>query len=209
MASNIQQLRSGTSSKRPIPSGLALGQLAVNYHEDDPAIYIRDDQGDLVKIAPAFIGSTAPNTNPVTVNAGSFVVGTAYQILTTTDGGAATDFTLIGAANNTVGTTFVATGAGTGTGTASSFQGNAVGEIWLNTQTSPPKLQIYSGSAWLDAGGAGAVGAGGDQIFLEVDQTLSTSYSVTSGKNAITAGPLTIAASQTLTIPSGSNLVIV
>ena len=205
MASNIQQLRSGTSSKRPIPSGLALGQLAVNYHEDDPAIYIRDDQGDLVKIAPAFIGSTAPNTTPVSVTAGSFVVGTAYQILVPGN----TDFTAIGAANNNAGTSFVATGAGTGTGTASSFQGNAVGEIWLNTQTSPPKLQIYNGSAWLDAGGAGAVGAGGDQIFLEVDQTLSASYSITSGKNALTAGPLEVATGQTLTIPSGSNLVIV
>ena len=55
----------------------------------------------------------------------------------------------------------------------------------------------------------GAVGAGGDQIFLEVDQTLSSSYSVTAGKNALTAGPLEIATGQTLTIPSGSNLVIV
>jgi len=206
MASNIQQLRSGTSSKRPIPSSLANGQLAVQYHQDDPAIYIKDASGDLVKIAPAFIGSTAPNTNPVVVNAGSFVVGAPIQILTLGD----TDFTAIGAsATPDVGEVFTPTGAGSGTGTASSFQGNAVGEIWLNTTTTPPKLQIYNGSAWLDAGGAGAVGAGGDQIFLEVDQTLSTSYSVSSGKNALTAGPLTIAASQTLTIPSGSNLAIV
>ena len=157
MASNIQQLRSGTSSKRPDPANLSLGTLAVNYNESDPGIYIRDDQGALVKIAPAFIGATAPNNSP-------------------------------------------ATGGSTG---------NAVGEIWLNTTTTPPKLQIYSGSAWLDAGGAGAVGAGGNQIFLEVDQTLSASYSITSGKNALTAGPLTVATGQTLTIPSGSNLVIV
>ena len=205
MASNIQQLRSGTSSKRPIPSSLATGQLAVNYNDDDPAIYIRDHLGDLVKIAPAFIGTTAPNATPVSVTAGSFVVGTAYQILVPGN----TDFTAIGAANNNAGTSFVATGAGSGTGTASSFQGNAVGEIWLNTTTTPPKLQIYNGSAWLDAGGAGAVGAGGDQIFLEVDQTLSTSYSISSGKNAMTAGPLEVASGQTLTIPTGSNLVIV
>jgi len=206
MASNIQQLRSGTSSKRPIPSSLANGQLAVQYHQSDPAIYIKDASGDLVKIAPAFIGSTAPNTNPVVVNAGSFVVGVPIQILTLGD----TDFTAIGAsATPAVGEVFTPTGAGSGTGTASSFQGNAVGEIWLNTTTTPPKLQIYNGSAWLDAGGAGAVGAGGDQIFLEVDQTLSTSYSVSSGKNALTAGPLTVASGQTLTIPSGSNLVIV
>jgi hypothetical protein len=205
MTANIQQLRSGTASKRPIPTSLGLGVLAVNYNDADPAIYIRDDNGDLVKIAPAFIGATQPNNTPVTVTAGSFVVGTAYQILVPGN----TDYTLIGAADSAAGTIFTATGAGTGTGTASSFQGNAVGEIWLNTTTTPPKLQIYNGSAWLDAGGAGAVGAGGDQIFLEVDQTLSTSYSVSAGKNALTAGPLEIASGQTLTIPSGGNLVIV
>ena len=205
MASNIQQLRSGTSSKRAIPTSLALGQLAVNYHEDDPAIYIRDDQGDLVKIAPAFIGATQPNNTPVTVTAGSFVVGTAYQILVPGN----TDYTLIGAADSAAGTIFTATGAGVGTGTASSFQGNSVGEIWLDQTTSPPQLKIYDGSAWLEAGGAGATGSGGNQIFLEVDQTVSASYSITAGKNALTAGPLTIAASQTLTVPAGSNPVIV
>nr|WP_295785140.1 PilC/PilY family type IV pilus protein [Rhodoferax sp.] len=46
--------------------------------------------------------------------AGSFVVGYTYTILTS----GTTNFTLIGAANNNVGTTFVATGVGSGTGTA-------------------------------------------------------------------------------------------
>ena len=49
-----------------------------------------------------------------TVNAGSFVVGTTYTILTVGN----TNFVSIGAASNTVGVVFVATGAGTGTGTA-------------------------------------------------------------------------------------------
>lgn len=205
MPANIKQLRSGTASKRPIPTSLPHGVLAVNYNDADPAIYVQDNSGDLVKIAPAFIGSTAPNTTPVSVTAGSFVEGTAYQILVPGD----TDFTLIGAADSAAGTIFTATGAGVGTGTASSFQGNSVGEIWLDQTTSPPQLKIYDGSAWLEAGGAGATGSGGNQIFLEVDQTVSASYSITSGKNALTAGPLTIAASQTLTVPAGSNLVIV
>jgi hypothetical protein len=49
-----------------------------------------------------------------TVTAGSFVVGKIYRIASV----GTTDFTLIGATNNTVGTHFVATGVGTGTGTA-------------------------------------------------------------------------------------------
>ena len=49
-------------------------------------------------------------------NAGNFAIGATYTI---TFAGT-TDFTLIGAANNNVGTTFVATGIGSGTGTANS-----------------------------------------------------------------------------------------
>jgi hypothetical protein len=49
-----------------------------------------------------------------TVNAGSFVTGDYYQIRVV----GTTDFTLVGAASNTVGLRFEATGAGTGTGVA-------------------------------------------------------------------------------------------
>lgn len=52
--------------------------------------------------------------NRKTVTAGSFVIGAEYQILTV----GTTDFTLIGASENTVGVNFIATGVGTGTGTA-------------------------------------------------------------------------------------------
>ena len=48
------------------------------------------------------------------VTAGSFVAGKIYRIASV----GTTNFTLIGAVNNTVGTHFIATGAGTGTGTA-------------------------------------------------------------------------------------------
>lgn len=50
-----------------------------------------------------------------TVTAGSFVSGTTYKIQSV----GTTDFTAIGSANNNVGTSFEATGAGSGTGTAS------------------------------------------------------------------------------------------
>lgn len=49
-----------------------------------------------------------------TVTAGSFVTGDYYQIRSV----GTTDFTLVGAPNNNVGTRFEATGAGTGTGVA-------------------------------------------------------------------------------------------
>ena len=49
-----------------------------------------------------------------TITAGSFVIGRGYKILTV----GTTDYTLIGSADNVIGTKFVATGVGTGTGTA-------------------------------------------------------------------------------------------
>ena len=49
--------------------------------------------------------------------AGAFVVGKTYTIVSV----GSTNFTLIGAASNTVGVVFTATGVGTGTGTASNI----------------------------------------------------------------------------------------
>jgi hypothetical protein len=57
---------------------------------------------------------TGKYSEVVTYTAGTFQVGVNYTI----ESVGTTDFTLIGAANNNVGTTFTATGAGTGTGTA-------------------------------------------------------------------------------------------
>ncbi len=58
-----------------------------------------------------------------TFTAGSFIVGATYQIVTT----GTTSFTAIGAANNNVGTTFVATGPGSGSGTAVATAGTLNG----------------------------------------------------------------------------------
>jgi len=55
---------------------------------------------------------------PTVVTAGSFVTGVEYEIVTV----GTTDYTLIGAASNTVGVKFVATGAGAGTGTAKTVE---------------------------------------------------------------------------------------
>ncbi len=51
---------------------------------------------------------------------------------------------------------------------------------------------------------AGATGGGSDRIFWENDQTVTTNYTVTNGKNALTAGPITVAAGVTVTVPAGS-----
>lgn len=52
-------------------------------------------------------------------------------------------------------------------------------------------------------------GGGSDQIFWENDTIITTSYEVTTGKNAMTAGNVTINSGVTVTIPSGSRWVVV
>lgn len=53
-------------------------------------------------------------------------------------------------------------------------------------------------------GGGGAAGGGSDQIFFENDQTVTTSYTIPTGKNAGTFGPVSINSGVTVTIPTGS-----
>jgi len=62
--------------------------------------------------------------------------------------------------------------------------------------------------SWAAAGG-GATGGGSDKVFFENDQTVTTNYTITAGKNAMSAGPITINSGVTVTVPSGSNWVIV
>ena len=72
-------------------------------------------------------------------------------------------------------------------------------------------VKYNASSATIDIAisGGGAVGTGTDQIFYESDQTVTQSYSISAGKNAMAAGPLAVASGQTITIPSGSELTIV
>lgn len=53
------------------------------------------------------------------------------------------------------------------------------------------------------------VGGASDLIFYENGQTVTSSYSITTGNNAMTAGPVTVNSGATVTIPSGSTWTIV
>ena len=60
------------------------------------------------------------------------------------------------------------------------------------------------------AGSAGgATGAGTDAVFFLNNQAVTASYSIPSTKNAMTAGPITVNAGVTVTIPSGSTWTVV
>ena len=52
-------------------------------------------------------------------------------------------------------------------------------------------------------------GGGSDEIFYENGQNVTTNYTITNGKNAMSAGPITIDSGVTVTVGAGETLTIV
>ena len=89
------------------------------------------------------------------------------------------------------GVTLNATGViATGVITATSFSGSGA-----NLTNLPPSAPVG--------------GASTNQVFFENDNSVDVSYTITSGKNAMAAGPIAIKSGITVTVPSGSFLTIV
>lgn len=81
----------------------------------------------------------------------------------------------------------------------------ANGMIRYNSTES--SFEGYAGGAWGSIGG-GATGAGGDQVFYENELTVTASYTLTTNRNAMSTGPITIDAGVTVTVPSSQRWVI-
>ena len=91
------------------------------------------------------------------------------------------------------------------TGTTAQRPTGSSGYFRFNSTTG--KFEGHNGTAWGDiggSGGGGATGGGSDKIFFENDQTVSADYTIPTGKNAGTFGPISIASGVTVTVPSDS-----
>lgn len=87
--------------------------------------------------------------------------------------------------------------------TASASGAPLILSVGTNGQVLTASSTATGGLVWAPAT-AGATGGGTDQVFYNNDQTVTTNYSIPSGKNSMSAGPITINNSVTVTIPSGS-----
>ena len=73
---------------------------------------------------------------------------------------------------------------------------------WNTTNSS---AEIYDGSAWGLVGGGNTTG----KVMWEHSYTVAENYEITSGNNAVTAGPITINSGFSVTVPSGSSWAII
>lgn len=85
-------------------------------------------------------------------------------------------------------------------GTTAQRSSNGAGKFRFNTEIG--RAEINNGTTWGSLGGA--TGGGNDAAFYLNDQTINNSYTVPTGQNAMTAGPITIANGATVTISNGS-----
>ena len=84
---------------------------------------------------------------------------------------------------------------------------NSANTGMLRFNTNFNRYEGYDGSSWGSLGGAS--GNGGDSVFYENDTNVTSSYTITTGKNAMSAGPITINNSATVTIPNGTTWTVV
>jgi hypothetical protein len=86
--------------------------------------------------------------------------------------------------------------------------GNLVeGELGINT--TDRKMFTKNSSGLVVPIGGGAAGGGANGVFYENDTNVTVSYTITTGKNAMSAGPITVDSGVVVTVPSGSVWTIV
>lgn len=91
----LQHLRSSTQDKRPQPSGMAVGQLAMNTASGSTALFFKNVGEALVKVGPVHVGSGAPNITPASGGSSGNSIGEQWldtsggiTVLKTWDGSA-------------------------------------------------------------------------------------------------------------------------
>jgi hypothetical protein len=151
-------------------------------------------------------------TASATIADSTGVMTIASSVLTTTDinGGTIDNVTLGGTLAGTPSfsgnVVFSSTGAiKAPTGTTLQRPTAVTGMLRFNS--SAEAFEGYDGSSWTSLGGA--QGGTGNPFVYENDITVTANYTITTGKNAGSFGPLTINDGVTVTIPDGSTWSII
>jgi len=137
------------------------------------------------------------------------VVGPAYGG-TGVANNAASTLTISGA----YGTTLTVSGTTALTLPTSGYLISSVSALGANPVTGTPSSTTYlrGDGTWATVSGGGSTvptGGGTDAIFYNNGQTVNTSYTIPTGQNSGTFGPITIASGATVTVPAGSTWSVV
>lgn len=210
-------VKNTTGSGTVVPAGTAM--LVFNNAVDvvNPLTYF---SGTLVTSSATITGGTINGTaiGGSTAAAGAFTTLAASGNTTltgdlnvngnTTLGNASGDTILLNAATATIPNNLTFSGTGTirlPNGTTAERPSPTAGMIRYNTTENT--FEGYAAGQWGSIGG-GATGAGGDQVFYENELTVTASYTLTTSRNAMSTGPITIDSGVTVTVPTGQRWVI-
>ena len=151
----------------------------------------------------------------ITISAGTYGNATVYPTLTLAANGRVT---AVGTASATIANGSItaaqldfksANGVGAvilPAGTTAQRPTGTSGSIRYNTTTG--QFEGYTSSAWGSIGG-GATGGGNDTVFFLNANTVTANYTIATGYNALSAGPITINSGITVNISNGANWVVV
>lgn len=200
-----------------VPAGTAMFVFNNGTDVVNPLSYF---SGTLVSSSATITGGTINGTaiGGSTAAAGSFtsLAASGNTALTgdlavngnTTLGNASGDTITLNAATATIPNNLTFSGTGTirlPNGTTAERPSPTAGMIRYNTTEA--SFEGYAAGAWGSIGG-GATGAGGDQVFYENELTVTASYTLTTNRNAMSTGPITIDSGVTVTVPTGQRWVI-
>jgi len=152
---------------------------------------------------PGPIGNTSPSTGNFTTlgTTGNVTLGNAVADSVTFNAGTAPVpnnlvFTGTGTISTPTGTTAQRPGTGGTPGTAT--------EGMLRYNSELDEFEGYAASAWGSIGGGASAGG----AVYENSQSITANYTMTSGTNGHSVGPITVVAPAVVTIPSGSSWLV-
>ena len=200
-----------------VPAGMAMLVFNNGTNVVNPLTYFA---GTVVSSAATITGGTINGTSvgASTASTGAFttlaasgnasVTGNLTVDGNTTLGNASGDTITLNAATAAVPNNLNFSGTGTITvpvGTTGQRPSPTSGMIRYNTTEN--SFEGYAAGAWGSIGG-GATGAGGDQVFYENELTVTADYTLTTSRNAMSTGPITINSGITVTVPTNQRWVI-
>lgn len=194
MSNTIILKKSSVAAKVPLAADLQVGELAVNLA--DARLYSKNASGTVINLTP--VQSVAGKTGAVTLAKGDVGLG---NVDNTADSA------------KSVASAATLTTARTINGTSFNGGANITTANWGTGRTitigNTGKTVNGSANVSWSLAEIGAVGAGAGGAIIENTNTISANYTITAGRNGMSAGPVTIASGVTVTVPSGSNWAIV